>query len=475
MAFNAGHSRDITRRICHLSFYEFAKRAWKYVETDEYIDGWHIQCICEHLQALYEHRLPTNRLLINIPPRTGKSLLGMSLFPVWVWIRDRKSKLFTGSHSSDNSTRDAVRSRNLMNGEWFQYHWGDLIQFKSDQNQKTWYENAEGGVRLSFTTGGDTTGSGGNCVGLDDPLDIRDRYSDVVVPQLNEWMGKGLGSRLNNKLIDPMYVIMQRLVENDPSGHILATQRHLWTHLCLPMEFEEERRCITPIFTDPRTKEGEILWQKITPAELEIIKLDQGTDYSGQYQQRPSTLQGNIFKRSWWKYFSKTDGLQFDFKIQSWDTAWETKKENDNSVCITFGVIGNRIYVIDIFVAKMEYVELKQKIFQLCNEHNPIAILVEDAASGKAAIQELTGDTMLPIIAIKVAGGASKDVRARSCTPPILNGQVFLMQEINGLHDFVEELSIFPNGKHDDRVDAFSQGINYIRANFGGSPTISII
>lgn len=474
MPFDASHSRDITKKICELSFYEYIKRAWKYIETDEYVDGWHIKAICDHLQALYEGRLPTHRLIINISPRCGKSLLATSLFPTWLWIKAPTYKIFTGSHSDDNRTRDTIRSRDLMSSEWFQYYWGDLIKFKGDQNQKLWYKNLAGGERLSFTTGGGLTGSGGQCILLDDPLDIRDRYSRAIVDQLNDWIGQGLASRLNNKLLDLFVIIMQRLGENDPTGFLINKQPELWTLLCIPFEFDEERRCITPIFTDPRTKEGEIMWQKITPEELVIIKKDQGRDYIGQFQQRPCHLEGNIFNRNSWKYIDSIEGLHFDFYVQSWDTAWEVKKENDYSVCLTFGVIGNKIYLINIFRQKLKYPELKQAIIQLNNFYHPIAICIEDAASGKPAVQEFTRDTMLPIVGVKVAGGAGKEVRATACTPIVDNGLVYLLSTMSELYEFIEELSVFPNGNHDDQVDAFSQGINYTSRNYGGCP-ISVV
>lgn len=460
---------NIDRRICKASLYEFYKRGWSQVATEDFIDGWHIKAICDHLQALYERRLPTSRLIINVPPRCGKSMIGMVFFPVWLWINEPTRKLFTGSHSDDNRTRDAVLSRNLMGTEWFQARWGNLIQFKGDQNQKTWYENTHGGNRLTFTTGGGITGSGGNTIGLDDPLDIKKRSSVAHVRALNNWVGQGMASRLNDKLHDLIYLIMQRLREDDPTGYLRTKQPELWTHLCLPMEFEEERRCVTPIFTDPRTKEGELLWSKITAEELKIIKSDQGGDYSGQYQQRPANMEGNIFQRQWWQYYSSPLFVTFDYYVQSVDTAWETNAENDYSVCTTWGISGKNVYLVDIWRAKVHYPDLKRALISLYQKYKPLVLLIEDTASGKAVIQELLRDKqVIPVKAIKVIG--AKEVRAKQSTPFIESGRVFLLENLPTLYDFLEELSNFPNAEHDDIVDSVTQFLNYIIQSFNACP-----
>ena len=127
---------DIKRELQTRSMHEFIKGAWPNIEPGrEFHDNWHIEAICEHLEAISKHQI--NRLIINIPPRHMKSLTCGVAFPCWTWIHAPQTQFLFASYSKALSTRDNVKCRRLLSSEWYQKNWGDKFQLTTDQNQKS--------------------------------------------------------------------------------------------------------------------------------------------------------------------------------------------------------------------------------------------------------------------------------------------------------------------------------------------------
>jgi predicted phage terminase large subunit-like protein len=167
------------------------------------------------------------------------------------------------------------------------------------------------------------------------------------------------------------------------------------------------------------------------------------------------------FQADWWQFFSQSLTATFDLIVQSWDTAFKKGTENDFSVCTTWGVAGDGYYLLHLWRGRVEFPELKRVLAWLAEKWTPNAILVEDKASGQSLIQELKVSTALPLIPIKV--DSDKQTRAQAVTPLIEAGKIFLPQSAPWVSDFVEEMACFPNGIHDDVVDATTQALNYLR------------
>ena len=147
------------KRAAENSLYEFVKQAWHVVEPGvEFSEGWHLKAICDHLEAVQDRRI--RKLLINVPPRHSKSLISAVIFPVWCWLKDPTEKFLTASYSASLSTRDAVKSRRLLQSQWFKDRWPNLTLL-SDQNTKQRYENEFTGYRIATSVGSTTTGEGG--------------------------------------------------------------------------------------------------------------------------------------------------------------------------------------------------------------------------------------------------------------------------------------------------------------------------
>lgn len=218
------------------SLHEFVQQAWHVLEpTTKYIDGWHIQAICEHLQAVSDGQI--RDLLINVPPRHMKSLTVAVFWPCWVWLRDPQRRWLYSSYAQRLSTRDSLKCRRLIQSPWYQRNWGDRFQLTGDQNEKTRFENDRTGVRLATSVNGSNTGEGAEIIVCDDPHNVRERESEIKREAVLTWWDEVMSTRLNNPKTGARVIVMQRLHERDLSGHVL--EKGGWEHLCLPAEYEE--------------------------------------------------------------------------------------------------------------------------------------------------------------------------------------------------------------------------------------------
>lgn len=350
------------------SLYEFVRQAWSVVEPAQpFIDNWHIRAICEHLEAVTRGEI--HYLLINVPPGHAKSLLVCVFWPAWVWINRPAWRGLFGSYSSDLSLRDSVKCRALIESPWYRLRFSDPVgegqtligspswELSGDQNVKSYFTNTTTGARLALSVGGKATGFRGNTIVVDDPLNAQDAMSKLKRDEAIFWWDKVMSSRLNDLAHDSRVIIMQRLHEDDLSGHVLDQPGDVrYEHLCLPSEFETARRARTYVekkehvpgcpgrgaprvydsvhpvtgevetltvygdcpcktrkelfWIDPRTQEGELLFPELFPKKvLDEMKVPLGSaGYAGQHQQRPAPEDGERFKRSWWRFW-KPDGL----------------------------------------------------------------------------------------------------------------------------------------------------------------------
>ena len=282
-------------RLCELSLYEFVTEAWKVVEPGtRYVSSWHIKAICEHLEACAAGQI--RRLIINVPPRSMKSRLVSVFWPAWVWITRPHTRWLFASYAQHLSLRDSLHCRDVVQSAWYQKNWGRLFRLREDQNQKTRFDNDRTGFRLASSTGGVGTGEGGDFIVADDPHNVIEAESDVQRQAVLHWWDQSMSTRGNDPRTVCHLVVMQRLHENDLTGHLL--EQGGYEHLCLPMEFEPGRRCVTSLgWQDPRKREDELLCPKrFGRVEVDELKRRLGLyGTAGQLQQRPAPLDGGLF------------------------------------------------------------------------------------------------------------------------------------------------------------------------------------
>lgn len=285
-----------------ISLYDFLKQAWPIIEgKTPFIDGWHIQAIAEHLEACYKREI--KNLLINVPPRTGKTGLISVAFPAWVWLHNPEEKFMYASYASSLTIEHSLKCRRLIESNWYQENWGHLFKLSKDQNAKSFFDNNRTGYRIATSVGGTSTGKGGSTLVVDDGNSAADGASDAKREGGNNWWDQVWSTRLNNPKKDVRIVVQQRIHEKDISGHIMANDdAGEWVKLILPMEFEEKRRSRTivlpstngQIWEDPRATEGQLLCEeRFSEKEINKYKNELGSyGYAGQYQQRPAPEEG---------------------------------------------------------------------------------------------------------------------------------------------------------------------------------------
>ena len=215
------------------SLIEFVQEAWPLIDPAPFQNNWHIEAICEHLQAVTEGKI--RRLVINVPPRTTKSSLVSVLWPTWEWIRNPWTAWMFSSYSLDLSIRDSVRRRALLENPWYQNRWPQ-VKLSSDQNVKREYKNTLGGMMIATSVGGTVLGRGADRLVIDDPHQPAGADSDKQRETALMWYDLTWTSRVTDPKKTAYVIIMQRLHESDITAHVL--KREKWEHLCIPMEYE---------------------------------------------------------------------------------------------------------------------------------------------------------------------------------------------------------------------------------------------
>lgn len=329
-----------------------------------------------------------------------------------------------------------------------------------------------GGGRYATSVGGTLTGRGADLIIIDDPVKAEEAMSDSSRKRVIDWYGGTLVSRLNDKEKGSIIVVMQRLHEEDLSGHLLAQGG--WEHLDLPAIATAESIVQLGNGRVKTRKPGDILHpEREGKAALDRIKAEIGSmKFSAQYQQRPVPLEGNLIRRPWiqWYEIAPKAGGQI---TQSWDLASTTGERNDWSVCTTWLKIKRQYYLLDVWRGRVEFPDLRRKVIALAEMHKPNRILVERIGPGLHLLQELKANPVRGIpMPIGILPEGDKLVRMEVQCARFEAGQVHLPKEAPWLSEFMLEILAFPHGRHDDQIDSVSQFLNW--AECYRTPIVSV-
>lgn len=366
------------------SLIDFVEGAWSQIDPSEYQQCWAIDALCEHLQAVTEGKIP--RLLVNFPPRCGKTNVTSICFQAWTWARRVKTflsgpqvRFLCGSYNDDLALQNSMMQRRLVLSPWYQERWGNRYGITLDQNTKSKFDTTVGGSRVSTSARGSLLGIGGDVIVIDDPHNTKQAESEAERHTALTWWREISTTRLNDPKRSALVVIMQRLNEEDVSGIILSGDTgDDWVHLCIPMEYDWPRHNVTALgWQDPRgldeddeplvivTPDGErrprdrqsaiildderqhsLMWpERFGPNEVAKIKAGLGPYMaSGRLQQMPVPDRGGIFQRLWWQLWDPDDGKfpTFEFLLASLDGAFTSKEENDPSALTVWGLFTDK-------------------------------------------------------------------------------------------------------------------------------------
>jgi phage terminase large subunit-like protein len=496
-ARNLDRSVPAVRARCNQSLSAFVREAWHVLEPmTPYVASWHIEAVCDHLEAVTEGRL--TRLLINIPPGSMKSLLVSCFWPAWEWGPRGMSGLryLTTSFAEVAVGRDCRRMRDLILSDWYGKLWPDVEMKRVGEFS---FENSMTGSRDGVAFGSLTSKRADRLI-IDDPHSVIKAESKgerlIAVRKFRE----GAINRLNDQQRSAIVVVMQRLHSGDISGEILETGMG-YTALILPMEYESGRHCVTELgFSDPRSEEGELLCERRWSREIvEDLKRDMGpVGYASQYQQRPVPRGGGILPYNGWELWSKSVAMiygrsenQFpdiEFTLGVLDTAFSEKQENDYSAFVVLGTWFNlygqpQVIVMHVWRKRLKFHDLVGEVIKSAEKMHCDRVLIENKASGISVYQEIVRLTRDEGFAVQMVDPKNEDKEARANSVSHFLGEErddgtrrpglvwapAVTQEDGSVWPrtwaemLMGEAADFPKGRNDDMVDAFVHGLRYLR------------
>ena len=399
-------------------------------------------------------------MIINMPPRSAKSIAASVAFPAFVHGHDPATKIIAVSYAQGLATKLQNDFRAIISSLWYKSLFPETrVDPRKDTEQEV--RLTKRGNRLATSVGGVLTGRGGDIIIIDDPLKPDEAMSEVRRKAVNDWFGSTLLSRLNQKKDGAVVIVTQRLHIDDLVGHVTQYDNHDWTVLNLPAIAVEDQRIQIGTKRYHHRKRGDLLHpEREDQAVLDELKLNIGSEaFEAQYQQQPVPPGGNMFKREWLAYYDRLPAFAGGDKVfQSWDTASKTGLANDWSVGMTWLYKDGRYYLLDVCREKLNYPDLKAKMIELAVLYNPWVILIEDTGVGTGLLEDLKHESLNTV---EIKPSQSKEVRAHIQTPKFQSHRVLFPRSASWLSALEAEILAFPAGRHDDQVDSITQALAY--------------
>lgn len=439
---------------------EFIRQAWSVLEPETpYKHNWHVDAIAEHLEAV--SRGDIRKLLINVPPGHMKSLSVCVFWPAWMWIDNPHYRWLFASYSSHLSERDSNKMRLLIQSDWYQRNFGH--RYSLEKQTERYLSTDKLGFRVATSVGGVGTGERVHIVVNDDLIRANDAQSEAMRVQALAHM-----RAMSTRGVDPetfaQVLIMQRVHEDDPAGW--AIEQGGWDQLVLPAEYDPARRCATSIgFVDPRTEADALLWPGMFgPQEIKELKTSLGSyEAAAQLQQLPAPLEGGLIKPDAIHF---VDALPVGMRLaRGWDLAATTEIENKRADWTAGALLGRdemgRIFICDMRRFRGTPLEVEQALATcaaLDGTDTAVSGPQDPGQAGKAQaasfIKQLAGYD----VEFTPETG-SKATRAKAFAAQVEAGNVFMLRaDWNAV--LIDEMRMFPNGRHDDQVDAISRAFH---------------
>lgn len=447
----------------------FVREAWHVLEPGTpYVHGWHIDFICAHLEAITLGKFLRlgidNRVQFNVPPGTMKSTLVSVMWQAWEWgpCEMPWMQYVSTSFSDDNVRRDTRKTRDLVSSAWYQQLWGHLVRL-TRMGESSFANDAKGSREgRAFRS---LTGIRGHRLVIDDPHSTETAESPAERATTIRVFRESVPQRINDAKSSAIVNIMQRLHQGDCSG--VARELKLgYVEVILPMEFEPERRCVSPLgIEDPRTEEGELLFPERFPREtVERDKNAMGAyAVAGQLQQRPSPRGGLMFNRGWFEVVRAAPAsVRW---VRAYDLAATEKKTKDTTTgpAFTAGVKMGRdgagiFYIGHVFRTRESGAGVRATIKNTATADGPtvqIDLPQDPGQAGKVQAQDMIA--MLAGYNVHASPETGdKETRAEPFAAQAEAGNVKLVEGPWNAA-YLDELELFPAGKYKDQVDASSR------------------
>ena len=446
---------SMKREKAQTNFMAFVQEMWP-----GFINGAHHKVMAQKFEDIANGKL--KRLIINMPPRHTKSEFGSYMLPAWFLGRDPAKKIIQCSNTAELAVGFGRKVRNLVGSEQYAKIFPNVNLRSDSKAAGRWSTNANGEY-FAIGVGGTVTGKGADLLIIDDPHSEQEAAiastNPEVYDKVYEWYSSGPRQRLQPG--GAIIVIMTRWSKKDLTGRILKS--------AIEKDGDEWETIDFPAILPS----GKALWPQFWDIkELEVLKEELPVSkWNAQYQQQPTSEEGALIKRDWWKVWDNENPPQCTYLIQSWDTAFTKNERSDYSACTTWGVfylnedeMQPNVILLDAYKARLEFPELKEKAFNMYKEWTPDSFIVEAKASGLPLIGELRR-MGIPVSEFTPTRGNDKIARLNSVTDLFASGKVWAPPR-RWADEVIEEMASFPNSDHDDLVDSSTQAL--IRFRQGG-------
>lgn len=471
----------------------FLKAAWPTMQPGvPFVDGWNIDCMCDHLEALFKRQI--RRLIINISRRSTKSSICSVAAPAYRWINHPEEKFLCSSYGQRLSVGFSRKTRDLIKSPWYQARWADKYSITRDQDEKGEFENDKGGYRIAASVESGGLGRGGSFRLYDDPNDLTKMMFPDYRQSGRDWYSAIAAACNIDPQTDVSLLVQQRYTYGDDMTAFFL-ELGGWEQIVIPNEYDG-RRMVTSVWNDktnslwedPRSKHGELMCPaRFGPEETAIVKREQREHYAAQFQQAPLSNDGNSIKREWFRFYNPqgtshndehgkpipvrvatADGTTveiipvelpaaFEHVLDSWDMAFKSADHNDYVAGHQWGRLGANCYLLNREHGHWNFPDTLAAVRRLAT-HGSQEKLVEDAANGRATIDTLKNE--IPgVIAVTPEGG--KWSRTAAISGYIEAGNVFLPNPdlFPWVWDVMKEFSDGVSAKHDDDRDAATQAL----------------
>ena len=443
------HAEKKIQRKAQHDFMSFTKAVWP-----EFIEGAHHRVIAQKFNDLADKKI--NRLIINMPPRHTKSEFASYLLPAWMVGKNPKLKIIQATHTGELAIRFGRKAKNLIDSEEYSKIFETRLQ--EDSQAAGRWETAQGGEYFAAGVGGAITGRGADLLIIDDPHSEQDAMSANALENAYEWYTSGPRQRLQPG--GQIVLVMTRWSKKDLTGILLDNQKKVKGDQWDVVEF--------PAIMDHGTTQEPVWPQYWNLKELESVKatLPVGK-WNAQWMQNPTSEEGALIKREWWRKWEQEFLPDVTYVIQSYDTAFLKKETADYSAITTWGIFypeeGGKpnIILLDAIKDRFEFPELRREALEQYKYWQPDMVIVEQKASGTPLTHELR-QMDIPVMTFTPSRGNDKHVRVNSCAPLFEAGLIWAPDE-QYAEEVIEECASFPYGDHDDLVDSMTMAIMRFR------------
>lgn len=470
--------RLVRAERCQRRFWTFVQAFWRTVVPEDPVWNWHMEMIADEMQAMAERIFrgepKLHDLIINVPPGSSKSTIASIMFPAWVWTRMRSFRTICASYSFPLAIDLASRSRDVVLSQQFSLYFPELA-LRDDTRGKAHFKNTMGGSRYATSVGGTVTGMHAHCHLVDDPLDPSRAVSEPELRTANNWMERTLPTRSIDKAVCPTILIMQRLHEDDPTGHTLAKAAQKDSpvrvkHLCFPATDSDKVRP-AELRKKYAEADGYLDKRRLGEAVLKEQKLKLGSwGFASQYDQHPVPLEGGMFKVDRLVRLPATSRVQWRYvkrAVRYWD-----KGASEGVGSFTVGVLLLEMdtdhcdwppwVIADVKRGQWSVGVRDEQIRTTAlgdGQRVRIVLEQEPGGGGKAdaqhSIRSLAGFT-----ATKDKVQTAKELRALPFAAQVEARNVGVISGLEWWADYINEMSLYPMSKTLDQIDASSGAFN---------------